>query len=83
MLGVLGGVMGCILGLVVTNSVNAMEIMVQVPGASAPVAIDIAPLFTSFRDGMLLTTSMAVVASVVPAIRASRMKIVEALKRNI
>lgn len=82
-LGLLGGALGCVMGLVVTNSVNAMEIMVQVPGASAPVAIDIAPLFTSFRDGVMLTTAMAVVASVVPAVRASRMKIVEALKRNI
>lgn len=82
-LGLMGGALGCLLGLTVTTTINSMQIMVQVPGASAPVAIEIAPLFTSFRDGILLTSAMAVVASVVPAVRASRMKIVEALKRNI
>ncbi|MGZ3723304.1 MAG: ABC transporter permease [Bdellovibrionales bacterium] len=82
-LGILGGVFGCILGYWVAKFLNVLRIPIVTPGASLPIPLEVDILPKVFGDAMIAMCLMAVLATLIPAIRASRIEIVEALKRNI
>ena len=83
MLGVLGAVSGILLSFGLAAFVNMLKIPLTVPGASTVLLIHIELSLDSFRTatGLILVTS--VVAAGIPATRASRIPIVDALKHNI
>lgn len=82
-LGVLGGLLGCVLGWITIRLINLAEIPVTTPGASiaVPLAVDVLPW--EFVKAFLVMSLTAVLATLIPAYRASKVEIVEALKRNI
>ena len=82
-LGFMGGIVGCIMGFITAHIITFMKIPIVIPGNSSsfPIVVDILP--GAFFEAFVLSCSMAVLASLVPAFGASRLKIVEALKRNI
>ena len=82
-LGVLGAFIGCIVGLILCYVVTALKIPILTPGASIPLPIEIDVLPGAFLNAALLTCGVTVLATLIPAIGASRFKIVDALKRNI
>lgn len=82
-LGVLGGIAGCILGYVAAKGLTYSQYPIVTPGASLPLPMEVDILPAAFVEAFLVMTLMAVVATLLPALRASRIEIVEALKRNI
>lgn len=82
-LGLLGGVLGCAVGYVTGLLVTALRIPLETPGASVarPIVVDIQPQFLAFA--FTLTCLMAVCATLIPALKASRLDIVDALRRSI
>jgi putative ABC transport system permease protein len=82
-LGGLGGVFGCILGYWVAKLLNLLHLPIITPGASLPIPLEVDILPGAFLGAGIAMCLMAVLATLVPAIRASRVEIVEALKRNI
>jgi putative ABC transport system permease protein len=79
-LGLAGGVVGSSLGLLASVALQTLAIeLPPPPGAAEPVALGVEP---SFWDPIGITAAMIlflVVASVVPAIRITRLRIAEAL----
>lgn len=79
-LGVLGGAAGGVAGLVAVVAVNAAGVqMPPPPGAVSPIELRLAP---HLGDFLLIVVVMAVVlgiAAIPPAVRAVRLKIVDAL----
>lgn len=82
-LGLLGGLTGVLSGTLLTWLINAMEIPVILPGASRPIPIVIALPLRNFIDAVLMTLVASIVAAAIPAIRATRIGIADALRRNI
>ncbi len=82
-LSAIGGLTGCLLGYLSGSLVTALKIFVEIPGSSSPEQIIVDFLFSSFQEAILLTCCIAILATIVPAIRASRIPIVAALRRNI
>lgn len=82
-LGVLGGIAGIASSLIVAHTVNALQIPLVMPGASAPVLIEIALPVRNFVEAGALTMITAVLAAAIPAMRATKLNIVDALRRNI
>ena len=82
-LGILGALFGAVLGILAALFINWLKIPVFFPGASVPslIIVDILP-YTIIR-AMIMTCVMAIIATLIPAITASRLKITDALKRNI
>lgn len=82
-LGVLGGIAGVISSIVIGHIVNMMNITLIMPGASTPVPLEIALRVRNFIEAGVLTIITAVVAAAIPAVRATKLNIVDALRRNI
>jgi putative ABC transport system permease protein len=82
-LGVMGGVCGCVLGYFFARFLTFLKIPITTPGASLPFPMEVDVLPHVFVKAFIVMAFMAVVATLIPAIRASRVEIVEALKRNI
>ncbi len=82
-LGVMGAMAGIILGTVMGQVVNAMKIPVMMPGASAFFYLEIDFLWSSVKEAAVVSVVSAGVAAVIPAIRASRMNIIESLRRYV
>jgi putative ABC transport system permease protein len=82
-LGLIGGFVGCGVAYLTAGLVSSLKIELITPGSSVLQIIHIDLLFSAFRDAFILTCLVATGASLVPAIRASRMKIVDALKHNV
>lgn len=85
--GLLLGLISCIVAVPVTfvlgAFINNLGIQIVIPGASALLEAEIGFVGTAFRDAFLLTVTTTVLATLAPAIRASRLNIVEALRKNI
>ena len=80
----LGGVLLGILGAIcIAKGFNAMNIPIIFPGASAPIFIKIEVLYSAILKASLLGLGITILAAVIPAHRASKMNIVEALRYNI
>lgn len=82
-LGVMGGLVGCVVGYIACHVVTAMKIMILTPGATDAFAMQVDVLPAAFVKAFVVMSITAVLATLLPAIRASRVEIVEALKRNI
>ncbi|MBI1861441.1 MAG: ABC transporter permease [Deltaproteobacteria bacterium] len=79
-LGILGGIVGCILGSGLAALINWSQFRVVLPGASAPLTIQVILTWASVKGGAGLAIATSTLAAVIPAIRASRMKVVDALR---
>ncbi|MCM2322347.1 MAG: FtsX-like permease family protein [Oligoflexia bacterium] len=82
-LGVFGGVVGSIAGVVLALVINAIDFRAPMPGASLPQRIQILLPMWNFVEAMALTLVASMVAAAIPAVRASKLEIVDALRRNI
>ncbi|MDR3528390.1 MAG: FtsX-like permease family protein [Rhizomicrobium sp.] len=81
-LGVLGATSGLLLSAIVTTLINHADIKYTPPGDASPVSLT---LLTHGTGGLLTTiwivlVIMATLASIIPANRAARMKVVDALR---
>jgi putative ABC transport system permease protein len=82
-LGLIGFISGIALSLVIINLVSAAHIMTEMPGASVPFKIIINFLFSSVVYSGCLAMFTTVFATLIPALRAAKMDIVDALRKNI
>jgi putative ABC transport system permease protein len=82
-LGVLGGLTGIVSAIVIAYSLNALHIPLVMPGASTPIPLEIALPIRNFVEASLLTLVTTILAAGIPAVRATRLDIVDALRRNI
>jgi len=79
----IGVVSGIILSVVVINIIEASKIMTEMPGASNPFQIKIHFLLSAVIYSSILAVITTLFATFIPALRASKMDIVEALRKNI
>lgn len=82
-LGATGAFVGAILGSLVAFGVNSMKIPIMLPGANSAYPIKIDLLWEAVKQSTLLAILASGVAALLPAIRASRLNIVESLKRFV
>lgn len=82
-LGLLGGVAGCVGGFLCAGLLTALHIPITIPGASIQLMIDVDILPSAFFQAFAMTCAMAILATFLPAYRASRLQIVQALRRNL
>lgn len=83
MLSIVGIVCGIIVSLGMIQFVESINLMTEMPGASTPFQIKIYFMMSSVIYASSLAAATTVIATIIPAIRASRMDIVEALRKNI
>jgi len=81
-LGVIGASSGLALGIAVTYAINHAHIMYTPPGNASPIAL---ALLSHGTEGLLgaiwiVLVIMATLASIIPATRAARMNVVDALR---
>jgi putative ABC transport system permease protein len=81
-LGLIGSALGTLLGIGMAEGVNALRIPVVMPGASAVIHLKVDLVTQAIRDASALAVVAAVVAAFVPALKASRLRIVDALRKN-
>lgn len=79
----LGIIFGILLSVGVIKLVETVKIMTEMPGASTPFQIKIFFLWSSVGYASTLALVTTVFATLLPALRASKMDIVEALRKNI
>ena len=82
-LGIFGAVAGIVLGTVAGQVINAMKIPVMMPGASTFFYLEIDFLWSAVKEAAIVSVGAAGVAAVIPALRASRMNIIESLRRYV
>lgn len=82
-LSVIGIVCGILLAAGLIEVVERVKIMTEMPGASTPFQIKIFFMMSSVIYASLLASCTTIIATVIPALRASRLDIVEALRKNI
>lgn len=74
---------GLLLSVGVIKLVETVKIMTEMPGASIPFQIKIYFLVSSACYASALAVITTIIATLIPALRASKMDIVEALRKNI
>lgn len=82
-LSIIGIVCGILLAAGLIELVERVKIMTEMPGASTPFQIKIFFMMSSVIYASLLASCTTIIATVIPALRASRLDIVEALRKNI
>ncbi len=80
---IIGIFIGIISSLIIIQLIHAAEIMTEMPGASVPFHIKINFLFSAVLYSSLLAMLTTIIATMIPAMRASKLDIVEALRKNI
>lgn len=83
MLSFIGIVCGILISVGCIRIVESVKIMTEMPGASTPFQIKIFFQWSSAFYASFLASMTTVVATMIPALRASRLDIVEALRKNI
>lgn len=83
MLSLIGIVTGILFSLFMIQLVEQLKIMTEMPGASTPFQIKIYFMMSSVIYASCLASVTTIIATLIPALRASRMDIVEALRKNI
>jgi putative ABC transport system permease protein len=83
MLSFIGIVTGIVLSLFMIQLVEQLKIMTEMPGASTPFQIKIYFMMSSVIYASCLASFTTIIATLIPALRASKMDIVEALRKNI
>lgn len=83
LLAILASLLGFIFGTLAIMALNSSDVFVNLPGSSVPVPLkaefSIDAYFTAFVCALIST----LLGNLIPAIRASQLKIVEALRKNI
>lgn len=82
-LSVVGIVVGIIFSLFMISLIHSANIMTEMPGASTPFQIKVHFLVSSVVYAGFLSMATALIATGVPAYRAARLDIVDALRKNI
>lgn len=82
-LGLCGALIGAACGILIAYLFNSLNIPVVFPGASSPIYIKIEILGSSVFKASFLGIFITVLAALLPAYRASKMNIVQALRHNI
>lgn len=80
---IIGIICGIIVSLIVIKIVDSSNIMTEMPGASTPFQIKIFFLFSAVVYASIMASITTIIATFIPALRASKMDIVEALRKNI
>ena len=80
-LGILGAGAGIVLGSVAGQAINALRIPVVMPGASTFFYLEIDFLWSAVKEAAIVSMIAAAAAAIIPAYRASRMNIIESLRR--
>ncbi len=83
LLSVVGIIAGVIFSLLMISVIHGANIMTEMPGASTPFQIKIHFLTSSVVYASMLSMTTALIATGVPAYRAARLDIVDALRKNI
>ncbi len=83
LLSLIGIIIGICLTLGIIRIVETVKIVTEMPGASTPFQIKIFFMMSSVIYASFLASVTTVIATLIPALRASRMDIVEALRKNI
>lgn len=82
-LGALGAVLGSIAGTVLAYGITALHLPIVIPSATEPMRIRIALFPGAYVQAIALALGASTFAAVLPALRASRMNIVDALRHNV
>ena len=83
MLSFIGIVSGILFSLFMIQVVEYSKIMTEMPGASTPFQIKIYFMMSSVIYASFLASATTIIATLIPAMRSSKMDIVEALRKNI
>lgn len=82
-LGVIGGILGLVLAFILSSLISAIGIpMPAPPGMSFGYTAEILITWPMSLEALLLAIVTTLIASVIPALKASRMEIVNALRHN-
>jgi putative ABC transport system permease protein len=79
-LGIVSVITGWVLGLAFSQSITAGKILMPLPGATEPITVEIYFTLKAYLGATLLVFGSVVAATIFPAMQASRIPIVEALK---
>lgn len=82
-LSIVGLILGVAISVLLIKLIHTAHIMTEMPGASIPFQIQILFLYSAVLYSSILAVSTALFATLIPAIRASKMDIVDALRKNI
>ena len=82
-LGLVGALLGAAAGVIFSLIINACKFMIDLPGTSSPIAVAINIVPAGYVEAILIVILAAVAATWFPSVRASKMPIVEALRKNI
>ncbi len=80
---IIGTFLGSIGSWLIIQTIHAVKIVTEMPGASVPFTLHINFLFSSVFYASALAIITAVIATYIPARRAAYMNIVDALRKNI
>jgi putative ABC transport system permease protein len=83
LLAIIGVTSGVLFSAIMIEVVDKVKIMTEMPGASTPFQIKIYFMMSSVIYASCLASVTTVIATLIPALRASRLDIVEALRKNI
>jgi len=82
-LGTTGVLIGTLGGIGFAHFFNSLNIPIVFPGASSPIFIKIAVLFSAMAKAGISGIVITVLAALLPAYRSAKMNIVQALRHNI
>lgn len=83
MLTLVGTIVGSISSWFIIQTIHAVKIVTEMPGASVPFTLHINFLFSSVFYASFLAFLTSIIATYIPAKRAAHMNIVDALRKNI
>jgi len=78
-----GIVAGTVCGIALATIINGLKLEVVLPNTSAPIFVHIDMVPKAFAVAWSLTFVAAIVASIIPAYRITKLRIVDALRYNI
>ena len=82
LLGLVGAALATPISYVLAVGVSALEIPVLMPGASQPMPIHIDPKWFNYLNATMAVILCCLISTLVPAIKAIRISITEALRTN-
>ena len=83
MFGVIGSLFGVLLGVVIGRLITFLNFTMQLPGTSTHIPISIYFMPSAYLQAVGVSIGAAIIATLVPAYRATKVPIVDALRRNI
>jgi putative ABC transport system permease protein len=83
LLGSQGAILGWALGLLVKNVINSAGLTTRLPATSLPTIIQIDFQISHYIAASIFSLVVTILGSLAPAVRASQINIVEALRKNI